>query len=225
MVDNAYKYFLRKNFPYIKYTRNYDKIFDCLEKIDFSMYTIIEISNNKNLKDFSIILGHLRNTLYRILLYLPLKDSICIDTCLRMSSELFLKLVYYFLKKDEKSLDKVSSTSFRFLKDEIVNSIYYRKFKNEFDFFFNIYASNSNKIHLKEPIINNNFNYLSDILYSNETNLLNNLSKKLNNFLIYSLRIILTILDINDYDFKSSDIITLRKKFNINSDSIIDFFK
>lgn len=141
--------------------------------------------------------------LIKILIYLPLNDSIGIYACMRYSIEQFIKFIYsiYF----EKEIDKINKTSYRFIKDDINgNTLIQDKLKSELRKIYTYYAKYSNDIHNKKIIYDDNLNFLGDIL-TMQNNFCKDIDTDLSTILLITYTIIKEIFNIHYEDFCASE--------------------
>ncbi|MHB9937891.1 hypothetical protein CF098_07660 [Clostridium sporogenes] len=166
---NNFSKFLQEFFPRhpSKNSKNLQMVYEKICENNMLTDIFINKINEDNIKDRTIFLILYKNKFVKILLYIGLNDIDSINYCIRSAVEYLLK--FLFSIKNNSDIKIAGQTSFKYLKESLKdpNGELYHSMYKDINPLISTYGNFSNKLHGKDIRINNETEYLQEILTQN----------------------------------------------------------
>lgn len=215
---DKYELFLEKYFPYLKITGNqmqFKELHSLVCRNNFMTDIYIKYIDIKQcyLNDEKMIfLKRYKIQLNKLLIYIPLNDSIGINGCIRSCIEQLIKFVYAIYVDEDTS--KINITKYRILKEKLLDAEIEIE-TTELNKLFSYYGSYSNEIHDKGTCLNDELIYLKDLLVG-ENIYIKNINKDIRNIITIYEDIMIKVFGISERHLASFERMQLPKIVGIN---------
>lgn len=170
---NKYERFLKKYFPSANISNKLEfeelHLLVCRNNFMTDIYIkYLDVNKLYLNQEKMIFLKRYKMQLNKLLIYIPLNDSIGINGCIRYCIEQLIKFLYAVYI--DESVERINNTKYRILKDglsKLENNVEVEK--EILDKLFSYYGAYSNEIHDKRTDLRDELVYLKDLIVGENT--------------------------------------------------------